>query len=289
MNTYWRKIFGWSKTRQALWDECRLAYYYHYIGKWEGFPGDPGRERLQRLSKLKKFLFWKGELIHEVIRNQVALHSQNKPLLEDGARKYFVQQVEEIRQHPKSLITEAVNGLTLDDDRFETVRSDGLKQLDNFFSIIWPQYRDRPLLEYEKLNSFQARGTKVWVQVDLVTQIDGEGIVITDWKTGDERWLDSSTDEQMAVYILWAIDHYSIPHSRVSAELVFLRSAESKSIEKSEDSLEELKKSISLRAQKMLSVQNESDFPPNPAERRCLECNFATVCPSGKQSIPLLR
>jgi CRISPR/Cas system-associated exonuclease Cas4 (RecB family) len=287
MNTYWRKLFGWSKTRQALWDECKLAYYYQYIGKWEGFPGDPGRERLQRLSKIKKFVFWKGELIHEVIRNQMALHSRNKPLLEDGARKYFIQQVEEVKQHPKTIITEAVNGLTLSDDQFEAARSDGLKQLDNFFSIIWPDYRERRLLEYERLNSLQVRETKVWVQVDLITQTEEEKTVITDWKTGDERWIDSNADEQMGVYILWAIDRFSVPATQVSAELVFLRSGESHAIVKTQDQLEELKESIANRAKEMLAVQTETDFPPDPANRRCRECNFATICPEGKQRIPL--
>ena len=287
MNTYWRKLFGWSKSRQTLWDDCKLAYYYQYIGKWEGYPGDPERERIQRLSKLKKIIFWKGELIHEVIRNQVALHSQNKPLLEEGARKYFIQQVEEVKLHPENLITEVVNGMTVSDTQYEEARTDGLKQLDNFFSIIWPQYRNRRLLEYERLNSFHVRGTKVWAQVDLATQVNDDRIVITDWKTGDERWFDSNTDEQMSVYILWAIDRFSALPSQVSAELVFLRTGELKSIEKSESQLDELKVSISMRAQKMLSVQNESDFTPKPAERKCRECNFATICPEGKQFILL--
>jgi CRISPR/Cas system-associated exonuclease Cas4 (RecB family) len=286
MNTYWRKMFGWSKTRQALWDECKLAYYYQYVGKWEGFPGDPKRERVQRLSKLKKFIFWKGELIHEVIRNQVALHSRNQPFLKEGARKYFIQQVEEIKQNPKSLITEAVNGVTLRDDQFEDASSDGLKQLDNFFNVIWAHYRKRELLEYERLNSFQVGETNVWAQVDLVTQTEGR-IVITDWKTGDERWIDSNVHEQMGVYMLWAIDRFSVPAAQVSAELVFLRSGESHSIEKTQEQLEELKESIADRAKEMLAVQTEADFPPDPEDRKCLECNFATIGPEGKQLIPL--
>lgn len=287
MNTYWRKIFGWSKTRQTLWDECKLAYYYQYIGKWEGYRGDPKRERLQRLSRLKKFIFWKGELIHEVIRNQVSLHSQNRPLLEDGAKKYFVQQVEGAKRDPKSIITEAVNGLTISDDRFEAARSDGLKQLDNFFSLIWPQYGERKLLEYERLNSFQVGGTKVWAQVDLVTQTDGEKIVITDWKTGDEQWIDTDTDEQMGVYILWATDRFGVPLTQVSAEFVFLRTSESKPIVRTREQLDGLKETISIHAQEMLAVRTEADLPPDPAEPRCLECNFATVCPEAKKRLDL--
>ena len=127
----------------------------------------------------------------------------------------------------------------------------------------------------------------MWAQVDLATQVSDDRIVITDWKTGDERWFDSNTDEQMGVYILWAIDRFSAPPPQVSAELIFLRTGELKSIEKSENQLEELKVSISMRAQKMLSVQNENDFTPKPAERKCRECNFATICPEGKQFIPL--
>jgi len=285
MNTYWREIFGWSKTRQALWDECKRAYYYHYIGKWEGFRGDRKRERLQRLSKLKKFIFWKGELIHEVIRNQVTLFSANKPFLQEGAKKYFVQQVEEVRRHPEGSITEAVNGHIVSDERFEAAQTDGLRQLDNFFGLVWPRYRERRLLEYERLTFFEVRGTKVWVRVDLVTQTDDEKVIITDWKTGDERWMDVESDEQMGVYIMWAIDRFDVPLTQISAEFVFLRSGESLSVIRTQQQLEDLKEAISIRAKEMLAVQTEADFPPSPEERKCYECNFATICPEGKQSI----
>ena len=285
MNTYWRKIFGWSKTRQALWDTCRLAYYYHYIGKWEGFPGDPQRERLQRLSKLKKFVFWKGELIHEIIRNQIALFSRREPFLEEGAKKYFEQQIEEVKKYPGSVITEVVNGLTIDDGRFETVRSDGLQQLDTFFRSVWPRYSDRSVLECERLNSFQVDGTKVWAQVDLVTQGKDEKIVITDWKTGDEKWVEIEGDEQMSVYVLWAMDNFKLPVTEISAEFVFLRSGESKLIPKTAEQLETFKRSIIDRARAMFAVQSGEDFPPDPVERKCIECNFATLCPEGRKFI----
>ena len=285
MNTYWRKMFGWSKTRQGLWDGCRLAYYYQYIGKWEGLPGEPEREKLQRLSKLKKFIFWKGDLIHKVIQNQIDRFRHKEPILEEGSKKYFVQEIEEVKQNPRTTITEAVNGSSIHDDRFEATKSDGLKQLNNFFTIIWPQYRERKLVECERLNSFQVNGTKIWAQVDLVTRTSADKTIITDWKTGDERWIDEANDEQMGVYMLWATDFFGVPLERVSAELVFLRTCESKSIVRTDDQLQDLKESIMIRAREMLSVETERDFPPDPVERKCLECNFATVCPESRQFI----
>ncbi len=285
MNTYWRKIFGWSKTRQNLWDECRLAYYYHYIGKWEGLPGEPEREKLQKLSKLKKFVFWKGELIHEVVRNQVERQKQNQLFLQEGARGYFLQQIEMAKQSPMSFVTEAFNGFPVDNERFAGAAADGLQQIETFFQNIWPRYENRTLLECEKLNSFEIDRTKVWVQVDLITRTDDERTVITDWKTGDEKWIDESTDEQMGVYMLWAISRFHLPLSSVSAELVFLRSGESKSVLRSEAQLQELERAIVLRAGQMLAVQSEQDFSPNPVERKCRECNFATICPEGRQRV----
>ena len=289
MNSYWRKIFGWSKTRQTLWDTCKLAYYYHYIGKWEGFPGDPQRERLQKLSKLKKFVFWKGELIHEIIRNQIALFSRHRPFLEDGAKKYFEQQIEDVKNYPQSIVTEAANGLIVDDERFEAVRSDGLLQLDHFFQMVWPRYENRSVLECERLNSFRVNETRVWAQVDLVTRGEDEGIVITDWKTGDEKWVEIEGDEQMGVYVLWAMDYFKASLKEVSAEFVFLRSGESKSIPKTNNQLDRLKESILERAGEMFDVQSEEDFPADPAERKCVECNFATICPEGRRFISLSR
>lgn len=57
MNEYWKTRFAWSNSRQKTWDECKKQYYYNYIAKFEGFQGNPLRDKVRELSKLQKLVF----------------------------------------------------------------------------------------------------------------------------------------------------------------------------------------------------------------------------------------
>jgi len=39
---------------------------------------------------------------------------------------------------------------------------------------------------------------------------------------------------------------------------------------------------IKKDANEMLSVKNEADFPASPEKRKCIGCNFLTLCNEGK-------
>ena len=289
MNTYWKRVFGWSKSRESMWRECRLSYYYNYIGKWEGYKGDPAREELTRLANLRKFVFWKGELIHKSIENQVTQHAIGRNVSEEAAKNYFVREVEAVRQNPGDIITEVANGFRIEDSKFEEMKADGLRQLANFFRVIWHNYKDLKHLRHEELDFFSIDDIKVWAKLDLVTQTPDGTIVITDWKTGKKGWEDVSESLQMSVYILWAMEHYKVPLDKVMAELVYLQACKTEPTGRSEEQLERIKGNIVRSAREMFAVSSEADFPPDPQPRRCKECNFATYCVDGREILSRLK
>jgi hypothetical protein len=50
--------------------------------------------------------------------------------------------------------------------------------------------------------------------------------------------------------------------------------------------LKEFEDYVTTNAKVMLDVKFESDFLPNPLDKECQRCAFATVCPDGSSFIP---
>ena len=44
--------FSWSHSRDRLFSECQLKYYYHYYGSWGGWEKNAS-ERIRKLYVLK--------------------------------------------------------------------------------------------------------------------------------------------------------------------------------------------------------------------------------------------
>ena len=60
--------FGWSLSREAMFDHCRRRYYCHYYLSWGGWqPGAPAvvREAF-KLKRLVSLSLWRGQLVHYV-------------------------------------------------------------------------------------------------------------------------------------------------------------------------------------------------------------------------------
>jgi hypothetical protein len=61
--------FGWSVSREALFDECRRRYYFHYYLSWGGW--EPRASVLAReafkLKRLVSLSLWRGQLVHYIV------------------------------------------------------------------------------------------------------------------------------------------------------------------------------------------------------------------------------
>ena len=287
MNEYWREIFGWSVSRQSIWDECERKYYFNYIGKFEGPRDDFERARINFLSKkLKKFVFTEGELIHKAIEFQINQHYVGREVSEESAKSLFIHELDKIRKRPEDHIVETKNRLVIEDSKFDEMQEDGLEQLDNFFKIIWPIYKKLEYLKHERVDSFYIDGIKVWVKADLVTKTNDGTVVITDWKTGKE-WGDIGESPQMSTYVLWAMDYYNLPLEKIKAEIAYLRTNKIVTVEKSEEQLEKIRNMIKLKSLEMLDVSSLGDLPPDPIESKCKVCNFLTICEDGKSVVAI--
>lgn len=284
MNEYWRENFGWSVSRQSMWAECKRKYYFNYIGKFEGPRGDFEGMRVKFLSKLKKFVFIEGELIHKAIESQINQHYVGREVSEESAKNLFINELNKIRKRTENCIAEVKNGETIENSKFDEIQEDGLEQLDNFFKIIWPIYKKLKYLNHEHVDSFYIDDIKVWVKADLVTKTDGGTVVITDWKTGKE-WGDIKENPQMSTYILWAMDYYDLPLEKIKAEIAYLRTNKIITTERSDKQLEEVRNMIKSKSLEMLNVSSLDELPPDPSESKCKVCNFLTVCKDGKSVV----
>ena len=113
MNTYWKKNFSWSKSRQGMLETCPLSYYYNYIARFER---GPEADSVRPLLKLQKFHFFKGSAIHSVIRAQITQHTMKRPVSLEAAKNFLNFEFEKISKDQKAHISEAKNGFIIDTD-----------------------------------------------------------------------------------------------------------------------------------------------------------------------------
>jgi endopeptidase La len=68
-------------------------------------------------------------------------------------------------------------------------------------------------------------------------------IVLTDWKTGDDRE-EYESDLQIGIYVLWAMQHYQKDASQIQSKLAYLKTGTMRPYEFSYDDLEKVKERI---------------------------------------------
>src|SRR3989304_6992113 len=122
MNDYWRKIFGWSWSRQRKWDPCKLQSYYSYVGKWEGFKGEAKREKLQWLNRKSAWYMIQGELIHEAIKSQINQWAIGRPVSKDAAKSLFSFRLSQVQQSPRDFLLDEVKGFHIPDESYDEWR-----------------------------------------------------------------------------------------------------------------------------------------------------------------------
>lgn len=284
MNSYWRKKFAWSNSRHNAWHECKKQFYFNYIKCWDGLGPDKGRDLIWDLKKLQKIPFLKGHLIHEAIKLQISNHSAGRGASAELATKFFSSRFDNSLKLGGSVIAEFANGFPPGSDEIRKIREDGISQLENFFSVIWPNYQQVKLLGHEGEMKFSVEEIPVSGRYDLFSESNGN-YVITDWKTGSEGFDDISESTQMGVYILWASAEKKIPLDRIKAEIVYLRTGNMEVTGRTEHQIDELKEFIKHDSGEMLAIKSETDFPASPSRKRCIGCNFLTICNEGKEEL----
>lgn len=278
-------MFRWSKSRYEDWKSCKKAYYYTYIGRWEGLPGDSFREIINSLKQLKASSLFKGGLIHDIIENQINQHKLGRNINMESARNSFLSKISATRLNQKNILAEAANGFPLSDEDFRAMEEDGLKQLENFFNIIWHNYKDLKYLEHEKYENFNVNGIELAIKFDLFTESPNGMKTITDWKTGEKE--SPENNMQLVVYLLWAHKKLGIPLENIAGEIVYLKSGKTECMQITKEDTQRLENVIASSSEEMLSVKSEEDFPAKPGPSRCKRCNFLRICDEGKNFLKI--
>lgn len=276
----WKGNYGWSSSSDRLWNSCKRAFFYRYVANWQSAVEHPPADRIRRLKALTGLRMLEGRLTHEAIENAIQQHRLGREIKLGPLLFFYESHMRPFLESTAEEVTEAFNGLRVQEDFLNFVLEDGKRQLETFVRVVWPQLVDLQYLEHEEFENFYIDDLKVNVKVDYVSRSRDGTIVVTDWKTGRE-YVPAEDDIQLAVYGLWASSKYEVPLERVKLELAFLRTGRSIPVELTTDVVREVKEAVLASSAEVLAVDFLEDFPTAPTPEKCISCPFATICPDG--------
>lgn len=298
--------FSWSFSRHQLFISCPKAYYYNHYGSWGGWEAeaDEKTRKLYILKNIRPMIVWIGSIIHDLIKATLENFSRTGAIptademkeralnaMRSGWRSSIKQ---EWKQYPKKTnLFELYYG---DGKHVPKEETDAIKQrvldcIDNFaYSAVLKTITNVPFVNWkpiDTLDTFTVDDLKVWCAVDFA-YTDSDGLLhIIDWKTGSEK--KDSLRFQLACYALYALEKWYVPLEKIAPHGVFLYDGARMS-DYSIDAalLVSVKDQILTSAQAMKAklkdvennVADEEDFPCNPNEYNCRNCNFREICPA---------
>ena len=274
---WFEKYKGWSYSKHNLWQRCKLAFYYRYIGTALKRSDNFDVEKLKVLKGLNPKNAIKGKIVHEIIENQVGMLLSGRDMNEDASNNLLVHKVEQFRKSAKDTIIESYNGEDIDESFFDNMRSDGIDQISIFFNVIWPQFKDYEYKGHEALETINLGDVSCMVKADYISETRDGIVVVTDWKTGKENPKYES-ELQIGGYALFAREKYEKDPELIRSELVYLTSGAIRSFKFTSEELEAIESKIDADFKEMyVSVEMET-FEPTPTKWNCRGCHFATVC-----------
>ncbi len=209
--------FSWSYARNAKYQSCPRAYYYHYYAAWEGWSDEasPPVKQAYLLKNLTDLPRWVGTLVHESLKFALARLKAGQPVAEADLLKQMRTRAQadfsdsrsgRYQQQPNQLVgfQEHYYQTTLPPTAWREAWTRAETYLKTFLnSALYAHLRQQPadtFLDVETLQSFTVAGEKVWVQMDLARR-EGETLCIYDWKTGHIEA--ESARRQLAIYGLY--------------------------------------------------------------------------------------
>ncbi|MFY9982962.1 MAG: PD-(D/E)XK nuclease family protein [Methanoregula sp.] len=285
LDPFFFTINTWSFTKHRVWNRCQRQYYYEYIAPYvkSGAIVDP--EKIRYFKNFDSKFVVQGQLIHDIIDQQIQLHCENKPMNPAEAMSTYLRKVARYKDMATELLTEYRNGEQFGGSFFEGMEESGKTCLDTFFGMVWPEYANRECLRHEEFDRFRIGDVEVTVKVDFASRLPNGTIVLSDWKTGrDDN--EYETELQMAAYVLWAMQYYKLGPDMIKSELVFLKTEETKTYPFFVERLCEIQEMITREFSTMNASYEFPDFPARPSQRECMSCKFAKVCPEAATGRP---
>ena len=276
LDPFFHKINSWSFTRHTIWNRCPRQYYFEYIAAYVKTNPVVPPEKIRWLKNFNSKFVVQGQLIHDIIDQQIQLHCEHKPMGCEAALAAFSKKVSLYKGIGGETFTEYHNGENIPNSFFDYIDQNGRTCLHTFFGK-WPDYAGRECLRHETFDHFTIGEVGVTVKVDFATKMPDGTLVLTDWKTGrdDDEY---ETELQMKTYVLWAMQYYRMRPDDIGTELVFLKTGKTKLYSFFWEQLDEIQEMIPVEFAKMNASYEYGDFPVKPSQRECLSCKFAEVC-----------
>ncbi len=281
------KYNAWSYSKHRLWNLCKRSFYYRYIGSALIESNDFDIQKIKILKNLNSKFALQGLLIHEIIENQINQHHLGRDVNEDAAQQHYTQRIEKYREMARESLIEYYNGELVDHRFFDRARSEGQDKISMFFGAIWPYFKDLEYIRHEEFDKFKIQNIEVIVKIDYISKTKNDIIVVTDWKTGKNE--DIEKDLQIGTYVLWAMQYFNKSQTEIRSELVYLTTGKMPHYEFSEEKLETIKRKIVEDFEEMNESYEIENYPSDPEPRKCLSCQFGTICPDSKMHEYLAR
>lgn len=244
-----RNRFGWSISRESMFDACRRRYYFHYYLSWNGWNARAPavvREAF-KLKRLVSLPLWRGQLVHYVAA-KVLQSAKRKGRIPDAddvvryTRERFDRQLAFSRRkryltEPKKrrgklnidwlALFEHEYDRTLDPRRIDRTRDEcetavaGLLEnpvLRRAVATDRDQWMVEDLDHAEFSQNFDFDGVTVYAKTDFIFQDRDGTLCIVDWKTGRGAGAGEGAGSaaiQLGVYGYYAATVLGVPVDRI--------------------------------------------------------------------------
>jgi len=230
-----------SYTQVNTYNTCPLKYKYSYI---LNIPQPPAHA----LSF--------GSTIHDTLKD---FHSA---LMSKTVSKEQLMEMYEDNWQPAGY---------LNAEHRETRFKEGKKLLQRYYKDN-KELKNKPI-EIEKGFNVWIGGTKFFGRIDRIDELEGGGVEIVDYKTGqpkDQKYVDK--DDQITFYAIGAQEALGYKPKQMS--LYFVETGEKVTTTRTDAQLKKAKTEV----EKIVKQMKSGDFKASPG-RHCSWCSFREICP----------
>lgn len=298
--------FSWSHSRDRALAECARAYYWRYYGSHRGWsPDAPAKaQNAYALKQLTTFPLIVGTAVHECARDYALAVRRGAPRPSFDvmlARVSDALNRAVLGAHHRTAFLRDPKRFVMLRDAWHSGRPDSsalpaavakarlcLRTLEA--STVWqdlegcrPEWVTAP----DGPEAFVHEGWPIFAGPDLVYRPAGQGVVILDWKTGD----DSDAELQIPLYALYCRTVLGLPFREEEwvGRVVNLSTGDDTTFEITRLDVVGAAERVRESVQVMQSLLADPDrntprpiaeFPLAPAERRngCSFCSFFPLC-----------
>lgn len=300
----------WSKSRDAIFRDCRRAYYYQHYGSWGGWDMQAPAEvrELYLMKGLNNRASWPGIVVHEVAERLMRGLQQGRVWPEAAALREAEERMRTelelsrtgaYRRGQRVLwagkriktggLQEHYYQVPVSAEEWEETVQHALRCIRNLYTSS-PLRRllavgGNALLSVEELESFPVEGIPVWVKLDLAVRGRDGGIVIVDWKTGSAH-LAEDISLQLGIYGLYGMRKWGVGADQIQGFDVNLRDGTLHRHPIDASTLQQVEEYIRNSIGQMkaclrdpeANLAEREDFPMTETLERCARCSFRRAC-----------